>query len=1018
MRIAYSELAAAIGQALGRRNLAADVRLLPIEPPREWGVTCNACFTLGAQHAAAQIAAATAGLDKKAAKEAAGRLAREAGLRLAAEVAAELEQARQAGALTQFVARVEAEGAYLNFYYDARALAELMIATATLPDPTPDNELDDYGSGTTPLAERKQIMVEYAQPNTHKDFHVGHLRNASIGQAIANLLEFAGHKVYKATYLGDVGAHVAKALYGSRNLARDGADALDYWGRAYKRAQDAPNDELVAWLNRWEAMEPGARQEWQHSRDECVAAFQQIFGELQVDFHPDCWFYESTVDDTHLGQQTAEELKRRGVAVVDESEEYKGALYVDFAAQADAVRGGREELKARQPGAGTQEEWQPGTAAPLESPDSSAGLRFTPGASESGTTQGTSKGFSGAAVPGCHSSEEEDKWQGIAPALIEDFHMYRRRLPHWRQTGRMYFVTWRQVPGLKPFTDAERDLIASVIRHFDGERYFLYAFVVMDDHVHVLVQPQPEHSLAAIEHSWKSYAANRLQREHGRQGQVWQDESFDRIVRDEEELHQKAYYILTNPQRRWGNEVEYKWVYLNQEWPEWEDKAGRPGMGIQEEGQPGTAAPLGPSGASARLTTPDSGKSVSNTVREEWFSGAESRDAESHPGCPSADNDPAGQAGRDACPTGPSGAAPQQRATVFTEAEQKRIRQLGKMTILRSNGTSLYQTKELGLAKYKFDWVKEQTGRDLDESLYVVGAEQKLYFEQVFAILRLWGFPNADKCKHIAYELVVLPEGKMSSREGTVVSYRELRDAAIQQATEIIREKGSITAEAQVEQTARAVAIAAIKYTMLQVSGNQQIVFDFAQALSFDGRAAPYLQYAYARAGKLVGEDKQPSAVRSPASGEGRTGQRKAEGGQPGTAAPLESPDSSAALRLTPDAGESTITEGTEKGSSGAAVPGCHSSAEMDLHPSEIALARLLSQFPETCRTAAARYEPAILCNYLYACADAFSAFYRDCRVLDAPEPERGFRRGLTRAFRYVMKAGFRILALPLPEAM
>jgi arginyl-tRNA synthetase len=90
----------------------------------------------------------------------------------------------------------------------------------------------------------------------------------------------------------------------------------------------------------------------------------------------------------------------------------------------------------------------------------------------------------------------------------------------------------------------------------------------------------------------------------------------------------------------------------------------------------------------------------------------------------------------------------------------------------------------------------------------------------------------------------------------------------------------------------------------------------------------------------------------------------------------------------------------------------------MDLHPSEIALARLLSQFPETCRTAAARYEPAILCNYLYACADAFSAFYRDCRVLDAPEPERGFRRGLTRAFRYVMKAGFRILALPLPEAM
>lgn len=299
------------------------------------------------------------------------------------------------------------------------------------------------------------------------------------------------------------------------------------------------------------------------------------------------------------------------------------------------------------------------------------------------------------------------------------------------------------------------------------------------------------------------------------------------------------------------------------------------------------------------------------------------------------------------------------------------------MTILRSNGTSLYQTKELGLAKYKFDWVKEQTGRDLDESLYVVGAEQKLYFEQVFAILRLWGFPNADKCKHIAYELVVLPEGKMSSREGTVVSYRELRDAAVEQATQIIREKGLITDEAQIAQTAKAVAIAAIKYTMLQVSGNQQIVFDFTQALSFDGRSAPYLQYAYARAGKLVLEDKQPSAVRDPQSTE-------PVGGESATA----------------DSGQRT----TDK---------VH-----DLHPSETALARLLSQFPETCETAAARYEPAVLCNYLYACADAFSAFYRDCRVLGAPELERSFRQGLVRAFRRVMKTGFDILALPLPETM
>src|SRR5690606_13193647 len=139
------------------------------------------------------------------------------------------------------------------------------------------------------------------------------------------------------------------------------------------------------------------------------------------------------------------------------------------------------------------------------------------------------------------------------------------------------------------------------------------------------------------------------------------------------------------------------------------------------------------------------------------------------------------------------------------------------------------------------------------------------------------------------------------------------------------------------------------KYTMLHVSGNQQIVFDFAQALSFDGRSAPYLQYAYARAGKLV-----------------------ADGGA----------TEDAALKSRAPQGQDLTSE----------VP------TDALHPSETALARLLSQFPETCQTAAARYEPAVLCNYLYSIADAFSAFYRDCRVAGAPEPQRSFRQGLVSA--------------------
>ncbi|MCB1219884.1 MAG: arginine--tRNA ligase [Planctomycetales bacterium] len=510
---------------------------------------------------------------------------------------------------------------------------------------------------TESLHNKRRIMVEYAQPNTHKDFHVGHLRNASIGQAIANLLEFQGHGVYKATYIGDVGAHVAKAMWGEIHLSdqqyadqfaeaiavKDSPDRLLFWGSCYRAGNLLSDDPEVkqqqrAWLKAWEDNPDGEeRRSWMQSRNECDEAFRAIFDELLLQFtaEPDLWFYESTVDDTKLGQKTAQELLERGIAEIDDSEEYKGSMFVDFEKQADA---------------------------------------------------------------------------------------------------------------LKP----------------DG--------------------------------------------------------------------------------------------------------------------------------------TP-----------------------------------------------------------VFRDDEKKKIRKLGKMVILRSDGTSLYQTKELGLAKHKFDLIRETTGSELQESLYVVGAEQKLYFQQVLAILRLWGFPNAENCRHIDYELVVLPEGKMSSRAGSIVSYRDLRDEALRRAEETVREKGIITDEAQIRETAQAIAIAAIKYTMLQVSGSQQIVFDFEQALSFSGRSAPYLQYAYARAGKLI------------------------EGGPDGPV-----PDE----------------------------PG------YALDPSELALVRLLSMWPGTARRAAEKYEPAFVCTYLYELASAFSDFYRDCRVLGEPQPQLVFRTALVRAFRQVVSTGFRLLALPLPEAM
>ncbi len=124
----------------------------------------------------------------------------------------------------------------------------------------------------------------------------------------------------------------------------------------------------------------------------------------------------------------------------------------------------------------------------------------------------------------------------------------------------IYFVTWRLAASQVPLESRERTLVADAIKHFVGLRYNLAAYVVMDDHVHVLVAPSKKLSLQEIIHSWKSFTAHRLQRDFGRIGMIWQREYFDRIVRDERELMEKVNYILTNPTRRCPDLVGYEWA--------------------------------------------------------------------------------------------------------------------------------------------------------------------------------------------------------------------------------------------------------------------------------------------------------------------------------------------------------------------------------------------------------------------------------------------------------------------------
>ena len=127
--------------------------------------------------------------------------------------------------------------------------------------------------------------------------------------------------------------------------------------------------------------------------------------------------------------------------------------------------------------------------------------------------------------------------------------------------GATYFVTWRLHRSQRSLAPSERDLVAQTLGYFDQVRYRLLAWVVMDDHVHVIVTPITPWELSKITHSWKSVSANRLQRLFGRRFAVWQHESHDRLIRRRGELAQKVQYVRDNPVRRWPGTSEYRWVW-------------------------------------------------------------------------------------------------------------------------------------------------------------------------------------------------------------------------------------------------------------------------------------------------------------------------------------------------------------------------------------------------------------------------------------------------------------------------
>jgi len=277
------------------------------------------------------------------------------------------------------------------------------------------------------------------------------------------------------------------------------------------------------------------------------------------------------------------------------------------------------------------------------------------------------------------------------------------------------------------------------------------------------------------------------------------------------------------------------------------------------------------------------------------------------------------------------------------------------MPILRSDGTTLYSTKDLALTQQKF------VEYDVDRAIWVVDVRQSLYFDQISKILELYGFEQAKNTQHLGYEFVTLPSGVISSRKGNAPMLEDVRDGMIERALQVIQEKNPTLAPEKQQEVAHQVGIGAIKYMMLARDGNKVIVFDPNEALSFDGHTAPYIQYAHARACRILERSEITDA---------------------------QIAESLATLDFVEPQGE------------------------------ELSLLQAIGDFPSIVLRAADEFRPLHITNYVYDVAKRFNDFYHACPVSQSEEPIRSARFALVAATRQTLKNGLALLGIDAPEQM
>jgi arginyl-tRNA synthetase len=280
---------------------------------------------------------------------------------------------------------------------------------------------------------------------------------------------------------------------------------------------------------------------------------------------------------------------------------------------------------------------------------------------------------------------------------------------------------------------------------------------------------------------------------------------------------------------------------------------------------------------------------------------------------------------------------------------------LDRKILLRSDGTSVYMTQDIGTAKIRY------TDFPIDHMIYVVGNEQNYHFQVLSLLLDKLGYKWGKDLYHFSYGMVELPQGRMKSREGTVVDADDLVAGMIDVARKVSEELGKLDgySDEEKEKIYHMVALGALKYFILKVDPKKTMMFNPEESIDFNGNTGPFIQYTYARIQSV--------------------------------------------LRKAADAGIVIPQQ----------VP------QIVLNDKESSLIKILSAFPDAVKEAGENHSPALIANFVYELVKEFNQFYHDITIMNEPDEDiRKFRLLLAKTIGQTIKNGFSLLGIEVPERM